>query len=158
MTNSLTIFVNWNFQEILTKDPSSAWECGTSGNIPPCGVVLRITCRCTEFHRVKNANMHHPSCTVVTWKRKSASPVRNVLSPCIPSFSCVSVRITDFSLQPSTTSAQAGCSPWICTNLFLQSLSTLLLVPLIMLSSRTLGTEGSLLPPHKQMPLYNFHH
>jgi len=28
--------VNWNFQEILTKDPSSAWGCDTSGNIPPC--------------------------------------------------------------------------------------------------------------------------
>jgi len=57
--------VNWNFQEILTKDPSSAWWCDASGNIPPCGVALRRTCRCTEFHRVK--------------KRKSASPVRNVL-------------------------------------------------------------------------------
>jgi len=45
--------VNWNFQEILTKDPSSAWGCDTSGNIPPCGVALRRTCRCTEFHRVK---------------------------------------------------------------------------------------------------------
>jgi len=31
--NSLTIFVNWNFQEILTKDPSSAWGCDTSGNL-----------------------------------------------------------------------------------------------------------------------------
>jgi len=39
--------VNWNFQEILTKDPSSAWGCDTSGNIPPCGVALRRTCRCT---------------------------------------------------------------------------------------------------------------
>jgi len=54
-------FVNWNFQEILTKDPSSAWGCDTSGNIPPCGVALRRTCRCTEFHRVKNANLRHPS-------------------------------------------------------------------------------------------------
>ena len=35
-----TIFVNWNFQEILTKDPSSAWGCDTSGNIPPCRVAL----------------------------------------------------------------------------------------------------------------------
>jgi len=24
-------------------------------------VALRRTCRCTEFHRVKNANMRHPS-------------------------------------------------------------------------------------------------
>jgi len=24
-------------------------------------VVLRRTCRCTEFHRVKNANLRHPS-------------------------------------------------------------------------------------------------
>jgi len=24
-------------------------------------VALRRTCRCTEFHRVKNANLHHPS-------------------------------------------------------------------------------------------------
>ena len=47
---SLTIFVNWNFQEILTKDPSSAWGCDTSGNIPPCGVALSRTCRGTEFH------------------------------------------------------------------------------------------------------------
>jgi len=28
-------------------------------------VALRRTCRCTEFHRVKNANLRHPSCTVV---------------------------------------------------------------------------------------------
>ena len=60
-TNSLTIFVNWNFQEILTKDSSSVWGCDTSGNIPPCGVTLRRTCRCTEFHRVKNVNLRHPS-------------------------------------------------------------------------------------------------
>ena len=53
--------MNWNFQEILIKDPSSAWGCDTSGNVPPCGVAVRRTCRCTEFHRVKN--------------RKSASPV-----------------------------------------------------------------------------------
>jgi hypothetical protein len=53
--------VNWNFQEILTKDPSSAWGCDTSGNIPLCGVAQRRTCRCTEFHRVKNANLPHPS-------------------------------------------------------------------------------------------------
>ena len=45
--------MNWNFQEILTKDPSSAWGCDTSGNIPPCWVALRRTCRCTEIHRVK---------------------------------------------------------------------------------------------------------
>jgi len=24
-------------------------------------VALRRTCRCTEFHRVKNANLRHPS-------------------------------------------------------------------------------------------------
>jgi len=24
-------------------------------------VALRRTCRCTEFHRVKNANLPHPS-------------------------------------------------------------------------------------------------
>ena len=36
----------------------------------------------------------------------------------IPSFSGVSIRITDFSLQPSTTSAYVGCSPWTWTNLF----------------------------------------
>jgi len=53
--------VNWNFQEILTKDPSSAWGCDTSGNIPPCGVALWRTCRCTELHRVKNASLRHPS-------------------------------------------------------------------------------------------------
>jgi len=53
--------VNLNFQEILTKDPSSAWGCDTSGNISPCAVALRRTCRCTEFHRVKNANLRHPS-------------------------------------------------------------------------------------------------
>ena len=45
--------MNWNFQEILTKDPSSAWGCDTSGKFPPCGVALRRTCRCTEIHRVK---------------------------------------------------------------------------------------------------------
>ena len=44
-----------------TKDPSSAWVCDTSGNILPCGVALRRTSRCTEFHRVKNANLRHPS-------------------------------------------------------------------------------------------------
>jgi hypothetical protein len=44
-----------------TKDPSSAWGCDTSGNIPLCGVALRRTCRCAEFHRVKNADLRHPS-------------------------------------------------------------------------------------------------
>jgi len=58
--------VNWNFQEILTKDLVSASGCDTSGNVPPCGVVLRRTCRCTEFHRVKNANLRHPS-AVMCW-------------------------------------------------------------------------------------------
>ena len=53
--------MNWNFQEILTKDPSSAWGYDTSGNIPPCGVAVRRTCSCTESHRVKNANLRHPS-------------------------------------------------------------------------------------------------
>ena len=53
--------MNWNFQQILTKDPSSAWGCDSSGNIPPCGVALWRTCSCTEFHRVKNANLRHPS-------------------------------------------------------------------------------------------------
>ena len=53
--------MNWNFQEVLTKDPSSAWGCDTSGNIPPYWVALRRTCRCTEFHRVRNANLRHPS-------------------------------------------------------------------------------------------------
>jgi len=28
---------------------------------------------------VKNADLRHPSCTVVMYRRKSASPVRNVL-------------------------------------------------------------------------------
>ena len=27
---------------------------------PLCGVALRRTYRCTEFHRVKNANLRHP--------------------------------------------------------------------------------------------------
>ena len=30
--------------------------------------------------RVKNADLLHPSCTVVMYKRKSASPVINVLT------------------------------------------------------------------------------
>jgi len=30
--------------------------------------------------RVKNADLRHPSCTVVIERRKSASPVRNVLN------------------------------------------------------------------------------
>ena len=30
--------------------------------------------------RVKNADLRHPSCTVVMYRRKSASPVHNVLS------------------------------------------------------------------------------
>ena len=75
--------MNWNFQEILTKDPSSAWGCDTSGNIPPCGVALSRTCRCTEFHRVKNA--------------KSASPVRNVL---------ISIHVMPIFLHTYT-----GCAP-----------------------------------------------
>jgi len=29
--------------------------------------------------RVKNADLRHPSCTVVMYRRKSASPVHNVL-------------------------------------------------------------------------------
>ena len=57
-------FVNWNFQEKLTKDPSSVWGCDTFRNIPPCGVALRRTCRCTEFYRVKNANLRHPSAII----------------------------------------------------------------------------------------------
>ena len=32
--------------------------------------------------RVKNADFRHPSCTVVMQKRKSASPVLNVLKEC----------------------------------------------------------------------------
>jgi hypothetical protein len=55
--------------------PCIARGCDTSGNIPSCEVALRRTCRCTEFHRVKNANLRHPSCTVVIKKCKSASPV-----------------------------------------------------------------------------------
>ena len=38
--------------------------------------------KCTvqeKQERVKNADLHHPSCTVVMYKRKSASPVLNVL-------------------------------------------------------------------------------
>ena len=58
--------MNWNFQEILTKDPSSAWGCDSSGNIFSCGLALRRTCRCTRFHRVKNANLRHPS-AVMCW-------------------------------------------------------------------------------------------
>jgi len=38
---------------MLIKDPSSAWGCDTSGNVPPCRMALRRTCRCTEFHCVK---------------------------------------------------------------------------------------------------------
>ena len=30
--------------------------------------------------RVKNADLHHPSCTVVMYRRKSASPIHNVLT------------------------------------------------------------------------------
>jgi len=30
--------------------------------------------------RVKNADLHHPSCTVVMYRRKSVSPVLNVLT------------------------------------------------------------------------------
>ena len=30
--------------------------------------------------RVKNADLHHPSCTVVMLKRKSASPILSVLA------------------------------------------------------------------------------
>jgi len=30
--------------------------------------------------RVKNADLRHPSCTVVMYRRKSASPVHNVLT------------------------------------------------------------------------------
>jgi hypothetical protein len=63
--NKFAIFVNWNFQEILTKSPISACGCFTSANIPSCGVALRRTCRCTEFHRVKNADLRHPSCAVL---------------------------------------------------------------------------------------------
>ena len=32
--------------------------------------------------RVKNADLRHPSCTVVMYRRKSASPVHNVLKYC----------------------------------------------------------------------------
>jgi len=31
--------------------------------------------------RVKNADLRHPSCTVVMYRRKSASPAHNVLKP-----------------------------------------------------------------------------
>ena len=36
---------------------------------------------------VKNADLRHPSCTVVMLKRKSASPVLNVLISKLPSIS-----------------------------------------------------------------------
>ena len=38
------------FSRNTHQDPSSAWGCDTSGNIPPCGAALSRTCRCTEFH------------------------------------------------------------------------------------------------------------
>ena len=42
-----------------------------------CCVVQCIRCR--NQARVKNADLHHPSCTVVMQRRKSVSPVLNVL-------------------------------------------------------------------------------
>ena len=54
-------FCELKFSGNTHQRPSSAWRCDTSGNIPPCGVALRRTCICTEFHRVKNANLRHPS-------------------------------------------------------------------------------------------------
>jgi len=40
--------------------------------------------------RVKNADLRHPSCTVVMYKRKSASPIHNVLM-CVCVCVCVCV-------------------------------------------------------------------
>ena len=56
----LSTHKNW-YKSLKTEAAACAWGCDTSGNIPPCGVALRRTCRCTEFHRVKNANLRHPS-------------------------------------------------------------------------------------------------
>jgi len=41
-------------------------------------VALRRTCRCTEFHRVKNANLRHPSamCQNTDW---CSTPFKNSL-------------------------------------------------------------------------------
>jgi hypothetical protein len=58
-------FCELKFSGNTQKDPSSAWGCDTSGNIYPCWVALRRSCRCTESHRVKNANQLHTFCTVV---------------------------------------------------------------------------------------------
>ena len=41
--------------------------------------------------RVKNADLRHPSCTVVMYKRKSASSVLNVLIKKCVSFTAVSI-------------------------------------------------------------------
>ena len=68
--------MNWNFQEILTKDPSSAWGCDTSGNIPPCGMAVRRTCRCTEFHLLKTQIcVTRPQCVKVVSPIQSQGPI-----------------------------------------------------------------------------------
>ena len=40
--------------------------------------VIKCIVRGNQAH-VKNADLRHPSCTVVMYRRKSASPVHNVL-------------------------------------------------------------------------------
>ena len=53
--------------------------------------------------RVKNADLRRPSCTVVMQKRKSASPVLNVLmSRCAADASHVVVCLTTLSLSRTT--------------------------------------------------------
>ena len=37
---------------------------------------------------LKNADLHHPSCKVVMYRRKSASPVLNVLRHLLSEFQC----------------------------------------------------------------------
>jgi len=43
--------------------------------------------------RVKNADLRHPSCTVVMYRRKSASPVHNVLRCHLILFSHICLRL-----------------------------------------------------------------
>ena len=75
-----------------------------------CCVVQCIQCR--NQARVKNADLHHPSCTVVMQRRKSVSPVLNVLK-------IMNLTLSFFSLLLSSLHF---CLPLISCSLLLSTL------------------------------------
>ena len=59
--------------------------------------VIKCIVRGNQAH-IKHADLRHPSCTVVMYRHKSASPVHNVLSKLFPYDLPVKIRFETFTL------------------------------------------------------------